>query len=154
MSTSQSPFFNERILNPQTLNQPSTNPNLNQRQQLRNFINSSTNLQSRHQKQQHTTVRINPLLFKRQNVQPPQTISSKSEHLQMCSINMQNNSMNEFTQNTGIHLEQHNQLFDSHQSSNNNGQIYFTKANHELNFNDAHINETTNNLELIVNEFQ
>jgi len=128
------PAFHTLVKPPKVRLQPLNSTNSSQRQQLRNFINSSSNLQARHQQHQPTTVRINPLIFKRQSVQ--QQPSQKAQ--QQCNV-LSNGQSHE-----------HQQIFAIGGCSSMQS---FSKSQ-ELEFSDASLSETANRLDLIVNEFQ
>jgi len=134
------PTFHTLVKPPKVRLQPLNSTNSSQRQQLRNFINSSSNLQARHQQHQPTTVRINPLIFKRQSAQ--QQPSQKAQQ-QQCNVLSNGQS------------QEHQQIYA--QCSNAIGGCSsmqsFSKSQ-ELEFSDASLSETANRLDLIVNEFQ
>jgi len=122
------------------------NTSASQRQQLRNFINSS-NIQARHQNHQHTTVRINPLIFKRQNIQQP--IQKEQESNQSKQSNISSNQQkNEFSGN----FTNHHKMIQK--SDSNIIGICDSNQNYPNDIEQLVFRDAANQLDIIVNDFQ
>lgn len=133
----------------------SLNNTINQRQQLKNFINSSNSLQARYQNQQHMTVRINPLIFKRQTqaqqqqdfILHNQTKNAPVQQQQPqkhCSLN--NNVGHQLVSN-GLDNRNHHQQQQPIFAGNVPG-----AGDIDIDFDN--LNETAEQLGIIANEFQ
>lgn len=130
----------------------SYNNSLNQRQQLKNFINSSMSLQSRHQQQNNTTVRINPLIFKRQNfvLNKPTVQHQRLKHVSSMPVNSTNHQLI----NENLMSNQNSHVINPCNASDDNSFMNYPKHVDEVSFGNISMSDTNNQLEIIVNEFQ
>ena len=134
-------------------NLQSRNNSLNQKQQLKNFINSSNSLQARYHNQQHTTVRINPLIFKR--TQNFLTAKTPQQQPQTCNMNIvQLNHQLVKNNDLDSRSQQPQQMFNSVDVGHHHNQHSIMAFSKDAEIDFENLNETAEQLGIIVNEFQ
>lgn len=154
------------LLQSQMANSSHTHSNtLDQRQQLKNFINSSNSLQARYQNQQHATVRINPLIFKRQ-AQAKRQQQQQQQQTNCIPLNQSKNAQVQQQQpqqhcsliNNVRHQLVSNGLDNRNQQQQQQQQQPTFAGNvpgaGDIDIDFDNLNETAEQLGIIVNEFQ